>query len=119
MKKVCSSAVALCVVALLATNTLGLEIRVAPATLVLSSQGGNVTVHTDFPFGMEESVLLEVDGSQVGVSTFADDCGNLVAQCSKQAVEDVLGDIGEKFVTVPFTLTVNGDSATEDVRVKR
>jgi hypothetical protein len=118
MKKLCVLAGALWVVALLANNVLGLEIRVAPKTLVLSSDGGKATVHTDVPFEMAESVSLYVDGSSVEVRTFEDDRGFLVAQCSKDAVREVLGDIGDKFITVTFRLEVDDAWAEEKVRVK-
>ena len=119
MKKLCVSVTALCVVALFANNVLGLNIRVAPKTLVLSSDGGSVTVHTDVPFAMAGEVSLYVDGTSVAVETFADDRLNLVAQCTKEAVKDVIGDIDAKFIWVTFTLEVDGDSASEEVRVKQ
>jgi len=119
MKKLCVLATALCFVGLLANTSLGLEIRVAPKTLVLSSAGGSVTVHTDVPFATAGDVSLYVDGTAVVVETFADDCLNLVAQCTKEAVKGVIGDIDKKFKTVPFTLEVDGESDSEDVRVKQ
>jgi len=119
MKKLCVSVTALCLVALFANNVLGLNIRVAPKTLVLSSDGGSVTVHTDVPFDPALSVSLDVGGSSVGVETFDDDCGYLVAQCSKETVKKEIGEFEGKFTTVTFTLVVNGDSASEKVRVKR
>jgi len=123
MKKLCVLATALCVVALFANNVLGLNIRVAPTTLVLSSDGGSVTVHTDVPFDPELSVSLYVDGKSVDVETFDDDRGNLVAQCTKEAVKDEIDDFDEKFIWVTFTLTVDGESGSEEdseeVRVKQ
>ena len=119
MKKLCVSVTALCVVALFANNVLGLNIRVAPKTLVLSSDGGSVTVHTDVPFRLAETVFFYVDGTEVAVRTFADDRLNLVAQCSKGAVKEVIGEFEGKFKTVTFTLVVNGDSDSENVRVKQ
>ena len=123
MKKLCVSVTALCLVGLLAGPSLGLEIRVAPGTLVLSSAGGSVTVHTDVPFDPALSVSLYVNGTSVDVETFDDDRGNLVAQCTKEAVKDVIGDIGEKFIWVTFALEVEVegvvDSASEEVRVKQ
>ena len=119
MKKVCVSVTALCVVALFANNVFGLNIQVAPQTLVLSSAGGSVTVHTDVPFATAGDVSFEVNGISVGVTTFDDDCGNLVAQCTKEAVKDVIGVTDEKFIWVTFTLKVDGVSDSEEVRVKQ
>ena len=119
MKKLCVSVTAVCVVALLANNVFGLNIRVAPKTLVLSSDGGSVTVHTDVPYGMAETVSFWVNGTEVEVRTYWDDRGNLVAQCSKEAVKGVVGEIDEKFIVVAMKLVVNGDEDSEDVRVKQ
>jgi hypothetical protein len=122
MKKLLVVVTALGFVALLAGTGLALEIRVAPQTLVLSSGGGNVTVHTDVAFDDDLSVELYVDGEVVDeeqVGTFADDCGNLVAQCSKETVKTIIGDVTEKFSTVVITLIVEGDEASEDIRVKQ
>ena len=116
MKKLCAS---VCVLAFLAGSAVALEIQVAPQTLVLSSAGGKLTVHTDIPFSMAETVCLDIDGTVVEVSTFADDCGNLVAQCTKAAAAEAIGDFEGKTTTVTVTLTVNGDSASEDIRVRK
>lgn len=119
MKKLCVLATALCLVGLLAGPSLGLEIRVAPGTLVLSSAGGSVTVHTDVPYDPALVASLYVGEDYVAVETFPDDCGNLVAQCSKEAVKAVIGEFEGKFTTVRFTLEVAGESASKDVRVKQ
>lgn len=116
MKKLCAS---FCVLMFLAGSAVALEIQVAPQTLVLSSSGGQLTVHTDVPFAMAEAVSLEVDGTVIEVNTFADNCGNLVAQCSKDAAADAIGDFEGNTTTVTVTLTVDGDSASEDIRVKK
>lgn len=58
-----------------------LEISVAPGTLVLSSAGGNLTVHTNVSFLSAADVQLTVDGQRIAdadVSTFADSQGRLV-----------------------------------------
>jgi len=107
------------VVALVAVNLYALEIRVAPHSLVASSNGGKLTVHTDIPYGMAEEVSLEVNGTSVGIYTFADSLGNLVAQTTKEAVVGVVGDFDGKTTTATITLTVNGDSDSEDIRVKK
>ena len=119
MKKLCVLATALCLVGLLAGPSLGLEIRVAPGTLVLSSAGGSVTVHTDVPFATAGDVFFYVDGTSVGVETSADDRLNLVAQCSKEAVKAVIDDFDEKSIWVTFALKVDGVLDEEEVRVKQ
>ena len=112
--------VCLFVVALFTTNSaFGLEIRVAPQTLVLSSGGGKLTVHTDVPFGRNVPVSLAVNGTPVRVYTFPDSLGNLVAQCTKAAVKQVLGDFDGKRTTATITLTVNGISESQTITVKK
>ena len=119
MKKVFVLTVVLAIVTFMAGVGFALSIQVAPQTLVLSSGGGKLTVHTDIPFGMADDVTLDIDGVEVAVTTFADDCGNLVAQCTKEAAKEAIGDFSEKTKTVTVTLTVDGDSASEDIRVKK
>ena len=80
---------------------------------------GNLTVHTDVPFDLVETVALDVNGTAVDVSLFADCYGNVVAQCSKEVAKEAVGDFDGKTTTITVTLTVNGDSASEDIRVKK
>jgi hypothetical protein len=107
------------IAALTAGNAVALEIDVAPKTLVLKSQGGQFTVHTDVPFAVAEEVSLTVNGTTIGVHTFADDQGNLVAQCSKDAVKTVIEDFDGKVTTATATLTVDGDADSEDFVVRK
>jgi hypothetical protein len=107
------------VVALIAGSVAALEIDVAPKTLALKSNGGQFTVHTDVPFGEAETVTLEVNRYPIDVRTFADDLGYLVAQCSKDAVKEVIGVPDEPVTTADATLTVNGVSATEPFVVRK
>ena len=108
-----------CVLAILSSSVFALEIQVSPQTLVLSSSGGKLSVHTDVPFSMAGSVSLTINGTAVDAYTFADDCGDLVAQCSKTAVKAVIGDFDGKTTTATVALTVNGDSDQETIRVKK
>ena len=106
-------------IAMLSGSALALTIRVAPQALVLSSSGGNLTVHTDIPCGDVEQVALAVNGTTFAVRTFADNLGNLVAQCDKDVVKEAVGDFDGKWTTAAVTLTVNGVSATETISVKK
>jgi len=119
MKRFCRIVMALAVVALLTGSAAALDIQVAPRTLVLSSAGGNLTVHTDVPFSEAGDVALAIDGTVVAADTFADDCGNLVAQCTKEVAKAAIGEIDGKFATVTVALDVDGDSDAEDIRVKK
>ena len=107
-------------VVVLAGSVSALEIRVAPRTLVLSSNGGKLTVHTDAPYYPEAQVSLWVDGVELDeVAVFHDDCGNLVAQASKAAAAAAIGDFKGKMKRVTVTLVVDGVSASGHLRVKK
>jgi hypothetical protein len=108
-----------CVLVLLSSGAFALEIQVSPQTLALSSNSGQFTVHTDTPFGMAEDVSLTVDGTVLVVRVFADDCGNLVAQCSKESVKGVIGEFEGKTTTATVVLTVDGISDQEIICVKK
>jgi hypothetical protein len=96
-----------------------LTIRVAPRVLVLSSEGGRLTVHTDVPYADANDVLLAVNGINTEVVTFADDRGNLVAQCDKHDIEEAVGDFDGKWTTAIVTLNVNDESASETLSIKK
>ena len=121
MKRLCTLVGAVCVVALMTGSALGLEIQLGPRTLVLSSGGDQLTIHTDFPYWAAGSVTLDIGGnSDVPIATWSDDCGNLVARCSKDDVEETVGDFDGKFTTVEVILTVNeSDSNSETLRVRK
>jgi hypothetical protein len=104
---------------IIAGSAQALTIRVAPQSFVLSSQGGNLTVHTDYPCGDAEVVLLSVNGTTFIPTTFADNLGNLVAQCGKDDVKEAISDFEGKWTTADVTLTVDGASATETISVKK
>ena len=107
----------------------GLDIRVAPQTLVMSSGGGQLTVHTDVPFidgdgngEMDYPVTLHVNGMELACNTFSDNVGNLVAQCSKETAKGAVGDFEGKTTTAVVALTVEapfGGSASEEITVKK
>jgi hypothetical protein len=107
------------VVALIAASVAALEIDVAPKTLALKSNGGQFTVHTDVPYTGEEDVILTVNETEIGVRTFYDDLGYLVAQCSKDAVKAVIGVPEDPVTTADAMLSVDGDTATEQFVVRK
>ena len=119
MKKLCATIGVVCVAALLTRSAFGLEIQLAPQTLVLSSGGDQLTIHTDFPYLDAVSVNLYVGNTGVDVETWDDDCGNLVVRCSKDDVKPIVGDFDGRFTTVTVTLTVNSASASEILRVRK
>jgi len=106
-------------IAILAGSAYALTIRVAPQALVLSSSGGRLTVHTDVPYSTAREVLLTVNGTPIAAATFADNLGNLVAQCAKHDVEEAVGEFDGKWTTATVTLAVYGESASETISVKK
>ena len=121
MRTLCMMLCMLAVVLMATSSAAALQIQVAPSMLVLSSSGGKLTVHTNVPYAGPDGVTLTVDGTDVGARTYADDRGNLVAQCSKAtavaAVEDK--DFKGKTSSATVTLTAYGDSDSETIRVKK
>jgi hypothetical protein len=106
MKRLFAVVCAVCIAAVMTGSALGLEIQLGPQTLVLSSGGDQLTIHTDFPYRMVDEVYLDIGDDDVSVVTWADDCGNLVARCSKNAVKEAVGDFDGKFTTVDVKLIV-------------
>ena len=129
MKKLIAMIGVLSLVVLLTGSAYGLDIQLSPRTLVLSSGGHQLTIHTDVPYRAVDGAILDIgDSSDVAISTFADDCGNLVVRCRKDAVEDAVGDFRGRFTTIDVTLWVTyvdedlktvDTSATETLRVKK
>lgn len=124
MKKLIEVMGVVCIVALLTGNASGLDIQLSPRTLVLSSGGNQLTIHTDVPEAAVCEVALDIGGPVVDIATFADDCGNLVVRCSKGAVEEAVGDFPGRFTTIDVTLAIeclNGTQhrATETLRVRK
>jgi len=70
-----------------ADDTSGIVVQVSPHTLLLGATQGLITVHADIAF---TDVDPEVNPTLNGVeaqSTFADDCGNLVAKFPEDDVK--------------------------------
>jgi len=101
-------------------NVFSLDITASPKTLVLSSQGHCVTIHTDIDGDLVLDAAVAVDGTEIAASFFEDDCGNLVARSSRDDVKQIIGLSATQAV---FTLTVDTElgtfSASDTVRVKK
>lgn len=124
MMKLCATIGVVCAAAMLTSGAFGLDIQLQPQTLVLSSGGDQLTIHTDFRYSAAEAVALDIGNTpDVGIRTWADSCGNLVVRCSKAAVEDEVGDFDDRFTTVAVTLTVfygeDGEDSVSDTEVLR
>ena len=115
MRKSLLVAFGVCVPFLVLSAAVSLEIRVAPSMLVLSSGGGNLTVHTNVPFSPASEVRLTVENKEIAAHTFADDRGFLVAQGTKDEAGEAIGDFEGKFTTALVGLTVDGADATETI----
>ena len=82
---------------------------VSPHVLNIESNGGSISIHTDIGFGFVEDTTVEVNGEEIEViSTFADDCGNLVVKCSIDEVKGIVIDDE----SADFVLTCNSGSYT-------
>ena len=95
-----------------------IEVVVSPNVLNLESFGGSVSLHTDIPYRLVESVALTVNEVEVIPSaTFADNRGQLVVKCSMATMKEML-EPGES----TFDLTVTGTdgmtySGTDTIKV--
>ena len=110
-----------------ASDVHGLEIQVAPRTLVVSSGGDNVTIHTDFrgfPWD-DASVVLEIapDGGAPSpvtiIEDFLDDCGFYVVRCDRQAAAAAVGEFEGKRTTATVVLCVDDDCGVEEIAVRK
>ena len=111
-----------------ASDVHGLEIQVAPQTLVVSSGGDNVTIHTDLPGSPDAPdppfvLTITPDGgspSEVAIDdVFLDDCYRYVVRCDRQAAAAAVGEFEGKRTTATVTLTVDGDSGAEVITVRK
>ena len=95
-----------------------IEVVVSPNVLNLQSFGGSVSLHTDMPYRLVQSLVLSVNGVEVIPSaTFADDRGQLVVKCSMADMKEMV-EPGEAI----FDLAVTGTdgitySGTDTIRV--
>ena len=114
-------------VVLVATAAFGLDIQVAPRTLVISSGGDNLTVHTSFrgypPAGAP--VALEIESEDGGVTevpivhTHLDDRGYLVVRCTREAAAEAVGEFAGKRTTATVILTIMGDPGSQTITVRK
>ena len=86
---------------------IAIPIKISPNTIVLASKGTWVTVHADIPFSQVAGGTVELGTELEGItafSTFADDCGDLVAKLHQEDVKDLVGDPPHQ-PTLTLTLT--------------
>ncbi len=106
-------------------DVLGLEIQVAPRTLVVSSGGDNVTIHTDFPGVPDATVSLQIGPAGGAASTvtitedWVDDCGFYVVRCDRLAAAEAVGEFEGKTTTATVTVCVGDDSGSEEITVRK
>jgi len=67
----------------------GICITISPNTLVLSSNVGCVTVHTNIPIGLVDRGSVRLEGISPYL-TKADACGDLVAKFDVDSVSDIV-----------------------------
>ena len=97
MRKTCSiAAVVLMVIAgtsLVMANQAsdgeGFCITISPKTLVLSSEDTIVTVHSNIPYGIVDTVTLTLNDIRATFSK-ADACGDLVVRFGRADVKDIV-----------------------------
>lgn len=68
---------------------ISIKIKVSPNTIVSASKGTWVTVHTDIPYHQVDTGTVQLNGLSAK-TTFADDCGNLVAKFSLDEVKAIV-----------------------------
>ena len=123
MRKLVAMISVMCAAVLLSASAFGLEIQLGPRTLVLSSGGDQLTIHTNVGFSAVDGVTLDIGDIHLmedDLAMWADSCGNLVVRCSKEDVEEAVGDFDGLFKEIDVTLTVvSGGAADSDTQVLR
>ena len=96
-----------------------IDIVVSPHVLNIESNGGSISIHTDIGFGLVEDTTVKVNGQEIEViSTFADDCGNLVVKCSTDEVKGiVIYDESADFVLTCNSGSYIGENSIRVIRV--
>ena len=111
------------VIAVLFSNTAladdsTIDMVVSPNVLNIESKGGSISIHTDIGYVSPDDATLEVNGTEVErISTFVDNCGNLVVKCSISTVK-VIVEGSEEAVFV-LTAGYNGGvyTGTDTIKV--
>lgn len=127
MKRCAVSTVAFLALIVIAANAFALGIQVAPQTLVVSSGGDNLTVHTSFrgypPDGAPVILTITPDGGVTAdvpiVHTHLDDRGYFVVRCNRQDAADAVGKFDGKRTTATVTLTIMDDPGAEVITVRK
>jgi hypothetical protein len=113
--------------ALAGSSACALEIQVAPQTLVVSSGGDNLTVHTNFPGFPPAGMPVILDITPWGgaitelpiIGQWVDDCGFYVVRCDRQTAADAVGPFDGKRTTAVVTLTILGCSGYDEIDVRK
>lgn len=127
MRRGVASIVAVLALVVIASSAFGLDIQVAPQTLVVSSGGDNLTVHTNFrgypPDGGSVELVITPDGGSPGVvpivHTHLDDRGYFVVRCNRQDAANAVGEFEGKGTTATVTLTIMGDMGDQVINVRK
>jgi hypothetical protein len=111
-----------------AADVYGLEIEVGPQTLVVSSCGDNLTVHTNFSGFPSDGDRLEITpaGGPTKVvdivARWTYDRGYYVVRCDRQVAAEAVGEFDGKWTTATVTLTVYdelGGCGSDEIAVRK
>lgn len=100
----------------------GLDVRdvlvtVSPSTIVLGcDKGAMVTVHTDIALSVVDRNSVELSGVPAAF-TKSDNCGNLVAKFSQEAIEAIVAPPDATLVLTGMTIDGFPFSGADSVRV--
>ena len=95
-----------------------LGVAVSPQMILLGSdQGGDVSVHTDIPYGSVDCSTLALNGIPVSW-TKADSCGNLVAKFDEWAVKAIVAPPGATMTLTGTTKDGVSFAGSDTVQVR-
>jgi hypothetical protein len=94
-----------------------ISIQVSPQTIVLSSLGGTVSVHTDIPLSIVDRESVQMDG-MVPYLVKSDARGNLVAKFDLATVKARVSPPSATFTLTGYTLDGDAFTGTDTVVVK-
>ena len=77
-----------------------IDMVVSPNVLNIESNGGSISIHTNIGYVSPADTTLVINGTEIDdVSTFLDNCGNLVVKCNIDEVKTiVINDTSADFV---------------------